>query len=119
MSAKKNGLVPFSEIGKNATIKEIVAAARKFMTPEELRDFTRVKKEVRNGIPILRVRKGATMKEIYAAARKNFTAYDLQKFTRDEPMVPAEQVLAEMEEIHRRTLRTLKKRTGKVRRKAT
>src|SRR5436190_23098876 len=116
MPAKRNGVVPFSEIGKNATIKEIIAAARKFMTPEELRDFTRVKKEDKNGgIPILHVRKGATMKEIYAAARKDFTAYDLQKFTRDEPMVPAEQVLAEMEEIHRRVSARLKHRADRKR----
>lgn len=51
-------------------------------------------------IPRLRVRKNATLREIYAAARKQFTAADLQKFTEIEPMVPAEQVLAELEAIH-------------------
>lgn len=49
----------------------------------------------------LRVRKGATLKEIYAAARKQFTAADLQRFTEIEPMVPAEQLLAEVEAICR------------------
>ena len=44
---------------------------------------------------------GATLKEIYAEARKQFTAADLQKYTVDEPMVPAEQLLAELEAIHR------------------
>jgi hypothetical protein len=48
------------------------------------------------------VPKNATMRQIYAAARKAFTAADLQKFTEIEPMVPAEQVLAEMEEIDRK-----------------
>jgi hypothetical protein len=47
----------------------------------------------------LRVRKGATLKEIHAAYKKQFTAADLQKYTEIEPMVPAEQVLAEVEAI--------------------
>jgi len=120
MPAKKNGVSPFSEIGKNATFKEIVAAARKFMTPEELRDFTRVKKEDKNGgIPILHVRKGATMKEIYAAARRAFTAADLQKYTRDEPMVPAEEILKDMEEIHRFISAKLAKHRKRNRKKAS
>ena len=40
---------------------------------------------------------GATRREIYAAYRKQFTAADLQKYTEIEPMVPAEQLLAELE----------------------
>ena len=55
----------------------------------------------KDDIPRLYVRKGATLKEIYAKARKQFTAADLQKYTVDEPMVPAEQLLAELEAIHR------------------
>ena len=55
----------------------------------------------KDDIPLLYVRKGATLKEIYAEARKQFTAADLQKYTVDEPMVPAEQLLAELEAIHR------------------
>ncbi len=55
----------------------------------------------KDDIPRLYVRKGATLKEIYAKARKQFTAADLQKYTVDEPMVPAKQLLAELEAIHR------------------
>ena len=55
----------------------------------------------KDDIPRLYVRKGATLKEIYAKARKQFTAADLKKYTVDEPMVPAEQLLAELEAIHR------------------
>jgi hypothetical protein len=53
-------------------------------------------------IPILEVPKNATLRQIYAIAKKQFTAADLQKYTVDEPMVPAEQLLAELEEIHRK-----------------
>ena len=42
------------------------------------------------------------LKEAYAVSRRNFTAGELQKYTVDEKGVPAEQVLAEMEEIHRK-----------------
>jgi hypothetical protein len=60
-------------------------------------------KKKEDPIPRLRVRKGATLKEIYAAMRKQFTAADLQKFTEigHVPMVPADQVLADMESIHK------------------
>ncbi len=63
-------------------------------------------------IPVLRVRKGASLKEIYAAARRAFTAADLQKYTVDEPMVPAQQLLAELEAIDREEAQ---KRKGKPR----
>jgi hypothetical protein len=66
-------------------------------------------------ISILRVRKGATLKEIYAAYKKQFTAADLQKYTEIEPMVPAEQVLAEMEKVHQEVL---KEQRRKPKRKA-
>ena len=105
MAAKRNGPVPGFNVGKNATIREILAEARKFMTPREYRNFSRKPNE-NGGVRILKVRKGATMREIYAAARKDFTAWDLQKFTQDEPMVPAEVVLAEMEELYRRLTAT-------------
>jgi hypothetical protein len=52
-------------------------------------------------IPILRIKKGDSLKTIYAKARRAFTAADLQKYTEIEPGIPAEQVLAEMEAIHR------------------
>jgi hypothetical protein len=55
-------------------------------------------------VPRLKVRKGATLKEIYAAYKKQFTAADLQKYTEIEPMVPAAQVLAEMEKVHQEVM---------------
>jgi hypothetical protein len=51
-------------------------------------------------LPVLNVRKGATMREIYARARAEFTADDLQKYTVDEPMIPADEVMKELEAIH-------------------
>jgi hypothetical protein len=48
-------------------------------------------------VRILRVRKGATLKEIYAKVRATFTAADLQRYTQDEPMVPADEVIRELE----------------------
>lgn len=62
-------------------------------------------------IPRLWVRKGATLKEIYAKARKAFTAADLAKYCRDEPMVPFEETLAEMERINNEI--TAKRKTKK------
>ncbi len=65
----------------------------------------------KDAIPRLRVRPNATLREIYAQARKEFTAADLQKYTDlDEPMVPMEQVLAEMEKIHREESRKRRKK---------
>jgi hypothetical protein len=43
--------------------------------------------------------------ELYAKMRQKFTAADLQKYTEIEEGIPAEQVLAEMEEIHRKVTR--------------
>ena len=51
-------------------------------------------------VPRVKVRKNATLKEIYAQLRKEFSAADLQKYTEIEPMVPADQVLADLEAIH-------------------
>ncbi len=64
----------------------------------------------RDDIPRLYVRKNATLREIYAKARKQFTAADLQKYTVTEPMVPAEQLLAELEAIHREETSKRKKK---------
>jgi len=61
------------------------------------------RKKKTDGIPILRVPKNATMKQIYAAARKAFTADDLAKFANEEKMVPARQVLAELEALSQET----------------
>jgi hypothetical protein len=46
-------------------------------------------------------KKDKELQAIYDRIRREFSAADLQKYTVIEPMVPAEQVLAEMEKIHR------------------
>jgi hypothetical protein len=61
-------------------------------------------------IPILEVPKNATLRQIYAAYKKQFTAADLAKYLQDEPMVPAKQLLAELEEIHRKASTKRKKK---------
>jgi hypothetical protein len=58
-----------------------------------------------DGIPRLRIKKGDSLKTIYAKARKAFTADDLAKYAQDEEMVPAEQIIAEMEAIQRKEAR--------------
>ncbi len=60
-------------------------------------------------------RKKESLKEIYARLKREFTAADLQKYTVIEPMVPAEQVLREMEEIHRRVTAQKRARNGRSR----
>ena len=62
------------------------------------------------GVKVLKVRKNATLKEIYKAVREQFTAADLARFCQNEPMVPAEQVLAELEAIHQKALRQRNKK---------
>lgn len=42
------------------------------------------------------------LQAIYTKVRREFSASDLQKYTVIEEGVPAEQVLAAMEEIHRK-----------------
>lgn len=61
-------------------------------------------------VPRLKVAKNATLKEIYAEYRKQFTAADLQKYTVIEPMVPAEELLADLEAIHKEEIRKKKKK---------
>jgi hypothetical protein len=69
-------------------------------------------------IPILKVPKGATLRQIYQRAREEFTAADLQKYTEiDDPMVPAEEFLAKLEEIHRKGTAVWEKKQ-KTRKKA-
>jgi len=48
---------------------------------------------------------GEELKAAYAKARKEFTAADLQKYTVDEPMVPFEDVIKELEEFVKRQKR--------------
>ena len=50
-------------------------------------------------IPILKVPKDAGLRQICAIYRKQFSAADLQKYTEIGPMVPAQQLLAELEAI--------------------
>jgi hypothetical protein len=65
----------------------------------------------KDDIPRLVVPENATLEEIYAKARQEFTAADLQKYTEIEAGIPAEQVLAEMEAIHREeTQKRMRKR---------
>jgi hypothetical protein len=58
----------------------------------------------------LRTPKNATLAQKYAILRKNFSAADLQKFTEIEPMIPADQVLAGLEAIHREETRKKRKK---------
>lgn len=44
-------------------------------------------------------KKKETLKQIYARIKREFTAADLQRYTVDEPMIPARQLLAELEAI--------------------
>ncbi len=67
-------------------------------------------KRKENGIRILRVKDTDDLPTIYAKVRRAFTAADLQKFTEIEPTVPAEQVVAEMEAIHREETRQRKRK---------
>ena len=50
-------------------------------------------------------REAKDLQALYARMRKKFSAADLQKYTEIEEGVPAEQVLAEMEEIYRKFTR--------------
>ena len=45
------------------------------------------------------------LKALYAKMRREFSAADLQKYTEIEEGVPAAQVLAELERIHRKYAR--------------
>jgi hypothetical protein len=47
---------------------------------------------------------------LYAKMRQQFTAADLQKYTEIEPGVPLENVIAEMEQIHRQTKQSKRKK---------
>jgi hypothetical protein len=61
-----------------------------------------IQKKRKNGIDILVVPPNATPKQICVAYKKQFTAADLAKYLEDDydQMVPAEQLLAELEAIH-------------------
>ncbi len=63
-----------------------------------------------NPVRTLRVRKGDDLKTIYAKARRAFTAADLQRYTDLRKEIPAEQVLKELDAIHREETRKLRKK---------
>jgi hypothetical protein len=69
-----------------------------------------VAKRKKNEIPIFPVKKGESLRSIYARLRKEFSAADLQKYTEIEEGIPAEQVLAEMEQICREEKERMAKR---------
>jgi hypothetical protein len=60
-------------------------------------------------IPHLVVPKNASLRQIPVLYRKQFTAADLQKYTKTEPIVPARQLLAELEAIHEEETRKCQK----------
>ncbi len=57
-----------------------------------------------SAIRILRVKKGDDLKTLYAKVRASFTAADLQRYTQNEEMLPADQLVEELEDIHREEL---------------
>jgi hypothetical protein len=63
-------------------------------------------------IPLLIVPENATPEEIYAIVRKEFTAADLAKYAEidEEPGVPIEQLLEEVEAIHAEETRKRQRR---------
>ena len=67
-----------------------------------------------DAIRILRIRKGDDLKAIYAKAKKAFTAADLQKYTEIKKGIPAEQLLAELEAIHREEMRQRRSKKKKA-----
>jgi thymidylate synthase ThyX len=69
-----------------------------------------------NDVKILKVRKNATLREIHRESKKQFTAADLARFCQDEPTVPAEQVLAELEAIYEKEMRRYKNSKNKKKR---
>jgi hypothetical protein len=64
---------------------------------------------------LLRLKKGDDLATVYLRARKAFTADDLQRYTTVETGIPAEQLLAELDAIHREERRKLKHRAGRNR----
>ena len=69
-----------------------------------------MRRKKKTGNLILKVPKNASLRQIYAIYRKQFTAADLQKYAVIEPMVPAEQVLAELDVLDRKASAKRKKK---------
>ena len=61
-------------------------------------------------IRTVRVKKSHDLQALYAKARATFTAADLQRYTETEEMFPAEQLVKELEAIHRLGLRSRKEK---------
>jgi hypothetical protein len=57
----------------------------------------------------LKVKKGDDLKTIYAKVKRSFTAADLQRFTEEQKGIPAEEVLAKLDEFARQPTRKRKK----------
>jgi hypothetical protein len=74
-------------------------------------------KRKEEAIRIIRVKKGESLKSLYAKLRRRFTAADLAKYCEDEPMIPAEQILAELEAIQREETSKRKRKPKNARRK--
>jgi len=70
-----------------------------------------------NGVKVLKVRKNASLREIYREAKKQFTAEDLARYCQDEPMVPGEQVMAELEATYEKEMRRYKNSKNKKKKK--
>lgn len=47
---------------------------------------------------------------LYAKMRRKFTAADMQKYTEIEPGIPLEDVIAEMEKVHRQVSQSKRKK---------
>ena len=58
----------------------------------------------------LKVPKNATEAEVYAILRKNFSTADLQTLLDPEPWVSGDQLLADLEAIHREETRKKRKK---------
>ncbi len=60
----------------------------------------------KNGaIRIVRVKQDDELETLYAKARASFTAADLQRYTENEEMFPADQLVEELEAIHRSSIK--------------
>lgn len=64
-------------------------------------------------VRIVRVKKNDDVKTLYAKVRDAFTAADLQRYTRDEEMMPAEQLVKELEAMERQGRKRKTKRPAR------
>ena len=64
-------------------------------------------------VRVVRVNKGDGLKTLYAKVREAFTAADLQRYTQDEEMLPADQLVQELEAMERQWRKRKEKRTAR------